>query len=527
MSEMISHELKKQIIKFFLSLDILKKETGRRSFTYAASLDDSLRYHINYEGTDAQFIPLFIEELEKYGTLIGRKISALEASLETAKEHFGENGQKECANLIEKLRKTRMDDAIEKHEYTQCLNRGKQSEGVNAIQCFEEAYDKLPAYIELLKSFERKGIEEEREKQKEHIITFIFVNAEKLEKCNIEDALDGYRKILKIDDSYTRAILNIANIYYRNVKTYHEAAKKYIECYIRELKVNKVEREYAQQVLEKIQEIKNYWRNREAYEELSILYENLYNRLSIVSKLNNEISDQIKEILEDLCRIGDIFLEKERFTKAKSFYEKARKFGDDHQQTIYKIVKCYINEGQNQKAEDLLIDYIRSGSVKYGFEDIGKIEAFILLLDIETRYLDQNAVNNGINIFRKLLTIRNTPTIKNIDSYIDQAFGGVLDKLENYEAISVAKQIRHYTKFHAFSYYEKASIKLADLYSKFGYLDDAIKIYKEIVSPYEKTLKIYSQPMEDEIYKQRAIEIYSALLTDIYQKFLRDDDQTV
>ena len=95
--------LQQKIREFLTSLPNLDDTQARRAFIYSAGLDSQLQEHIPFDKPPAQFVPLLVSELLKYGTLNDGQY-ALEAVLEAAKQHIGKDRKEYCDILIKEFR---------------------------------------------------------------------------------------------------------------------------------------------------------------------------------------------------------------------------------------------------------------------------------------------------------------------------------------------------------------------------------------------------------------------------------------
>ncbi|GAK50704.1 tetratricopeptide TPR_2 [Candidatus Moduliflexus flocculans] len=95
-------KLKTKISNFLRSLPNIDDSNGRRAFIYSVGLDSQLQDHISFNQPVAEFIPLLIANLFDYGKLNDGRY-ALEALLETAKEHVGQDKKDYCERLIREL----------------------------------------------------------------------------------------------------------------------------------------------------------------------------------------------------------------------------------------------------------------------------------------------------------------------------------------------------------------------------------------------------------------------------------------
>ncbi len=89
-----------EIVEFLSSHPQLDSEQKRRALIYGACLDEQLNIQIDFSGSNAQFIPLLVTQLLRYGQLQDGR-NALEAVLMKANALIGSNRQFNCNALIQ------------------------------------------------------------------------------------------------------------------------------------------------------------------------------------------------------------------------------------------------------------------------------------------------------------------------------------------------------------------------------------------------------------------------------------------
>ncbi len=77
--------------------------SARQALVYSAGLDGQLSNRIHFDGSTTQFCQLLVSTLSKYGRLEDDR-GALEAVLEAAKKHIGQEKQVACDEFIEALK---------------------------------------------------------------------------------------------------------------------------------------------------------------------------------------------------------------------------------------------------------------------------------------------------------------------------------------------------------------------------------------------------------------------------------------
>lgn len=85
---MASNQIPSEIRTLLRLHPLLQKEDGRRAISLEAGLDEELFSQIEFDGPMAEFLPLFLDRLSKYGTLKDGRL-ALQALLEAVKDHVG------------------------------------------------------------------------------------------------------------------------------------------------------------------------------------------------------------------------------------------------------------------------------------------------------------------------------------------------------------------------------------------------------------------------------------------------------
>jgi hypothetical protein len=91
-----------RIVTFLTSLPNMADHAAQQALLTSAGLDPELHQQINVAGPPGQFFQLLIPILNKYGTLNDGR-HALQAVLEAAQKLTGQEGRKQCAQLIQEL----------------------------------------------------------------------------------------------------------------------------------------------------------------------------------------------------------------------------------------------------------------------------------------------------------------------------------------------------------------------------------------------------------------------------------------
>ncbi len=94
--------LENKIIILLKSLPTLHDNESQRAFIYQAGLDPQLQEQILIGRPPAEFVPLLVSRLFKYGELADGH-HAIEAIIETAKYHVGIEGKRDCNVLLQEL----------------------------------------------------------------------------------------------------------------------------------------------------------------------------------------------------------------------------------------------------------------------------------------------------------------------------------------------------------------------------------------------------------------------------------------
>lgn len=98
----LSRELQDKIINFLKSLPNISETKGRRAFICSAGLDPQLEAQLPFDEAPAQFAPLLLSKLIKYGKLNNGQY-ALEVVLETAKNYVGQDREAYCEDILQEL----------------------------------------------------------------------------------------------------------------------------------------------------------------------------------------------------------------------------------------------------------------------------------------------------------------------------------------------------------------------------------------------------------------------------------------
>ncbi len=91
-----------KIAKFLTSLPNIDEIDARRALLHSAGLDKQLQDQIDIAGPPAHFFQLLVRTLSDYGTLKDGR-NALQAVLESAKNHVGQDRKDYCDTLIQEI----------------------------------------------------------------------------------------------------------------------------------------------------------------------------------------------------------------------------------------------------------------------------------------------------------------------------------------------------------------------------------------------------------------------------------------
>ena len=94
--------LQNKIIDFLKSLPNIDDTKSRRAFIYSVGLDSQLQDQIPFDESPAQFVPLLLSKILRYGTLNDGR-NPLEALLEATKSYVGQDKKTYCETLIQKV----------------------------------------------------------------------------------------------------------------------------------------------------------------------------------------------------------------------------------------------------------------------------------------------------------------------------------------------------------------------------------------------------------------------------------------
>ncbi len=94
--------LRHKIVDFLASLPNIHNNETQQAFVFQAGLDDQLQNHLPFGKTTAQFVPRLVALTIKYGRLQDGR-NALEAILESAKDHVGLDKRKQCDCILKEL----------------------------------------------------------------------------------------------------------------------------------------------------------------------------------------------------------------------------------------------------------------------------------------------------------------------------------------------------------------------------------------------------------------------------------------
>ncbi len=95
--------LHNEIVDFLTELPNLHDGDSQRAFIYHAGLDPQLQNQVSFGKPPAQFVPLLVSTLLKYGRLNDGQY-AIEAVLKAAKHYVGQDKRTDCENLLKELR---------------------------------------------------------------------------------------------------------------------------------------------------------------------------------------------------------------------------------------------------------------------------------------------------------------------------------------------------------------------------------------------------------------------------------------
>ncbi len=98
-----SSTLQREIIDFLKSLPNIHDADSQRALIYHAGLESELQEQIPFGKPSAQFVPILVATLIKYGKLNDERY-AIEAILQAAKDHVGSDKKFYCDKLIQKVR---------------------------------------------------------------------------------------------------------------------------------------------------------------------------------------------------------------------------------------------------------------------------------------------------------------------------------------------------------------------------------------------------------------------------------------
>ncbi len=98
----LSMTLQTKIVDFFRSLPNIHDPEGQQAFIYHIGFEPQLQDQIPIGKSPAQFVPLLVSMLLKYGKLDNGRF-ALEVALEAAKSYVGQDKQAYCDSLIQEL----------------------------------------------------------------------------------------------------------------------------------------------------------------------------------------------------------------------------------------------------------------------------------------------------------------------------------------------------------------------------------------------------------------------------------------
>ncbi|MCP4699940.1 MAG: hypothetical protein GY862_24280 [Gammaproteobacteria bacterium] len=103
----LSHDLQQQILDFLTSIPNIQDSKQQQALIFSAGLDQRLQGQIDFSSAPAQFVPVLVETLLKYGNLEDGR-HALTAVLEAAKQYVGKNRQAECDELLRQFQTRRV-----------------------------------------------------------------------------------------------------------------------------------------------------------------------------------------------------------------------------------------------------------------------------------------------------------------------------------------------------------------------------------------------------------------------------------
>ncbi|MCP4699937.1 MAG: hypothetical protein GY862_24265 [Gammaproteobacteria bacterium] len=103
----LSHDLQQQIVDFLTSIPNIQESKQQQTLIFSAGLDQRLQGQMDFSSAPAQFVPVLVETLLKYGNLEDGR-HALAAVLEAAKQYVGQNRQAECDELLRQFQTRRV-----------------------------------------------------------------------------------------------------------------------------------------------------------------------------------------------------------------------------------------------------------------------------------------------------------------------------------------------------------------------------------------------------------------------------------
>lgn len=133
-------ELNRNIVNFLTSLSYIYDSKGQLAFINSATLDPQLKSNIKFPGSSREFVDLLVPQLVEYGKLADGRY-ALEAILEAAKGHVGQDKRNFCDQLIQEYKDFEKNKERHIEEESNINTKNKRSESPQTHKP-----EKLPAY---------------------------------------------------------------------------------------------------------------------------------------------------------------------------------------------------------------------------------------------------------------------------------------------------------------------------------------------------------------------------------------------
>lgn len=100
----VRHDRRSEIVEFLLSLPGIEDHNVQRSLLASANLPPQAKSLIQCDVPSAQFVPLLVDTLQRYGQLDDNR-HALTAVLQAARELVGKEGRARCDRLIREMQR--------------------------------------------------------------------------------------------------------------------------------------------------------------------------------------------------------------------------------------------------------------------------------------------------------------------------------------------------------------------------------------------------------------------------------------